>query len=185
MKFLFLLLTFIFSANAQVEVGNGGHVIRCSDSYYTQDLFDLYENHSPLAQAYPETFRNYLVMALGNLKTPLPGLYQDLKRVFKEDLRFEFTALNHAVLDTPHAQRVPDRCLVYPGAKFFKDQKKFYLNSLIWNKLDARNQAALILHEAIYYVLVLEKPRGDWYENHYDITDVVEYIIQEAFKAPF
>jgi hypothetical protein len=57
------------------------------------------------------------------------------------------------LLDTGATGNIPEGCALEPLAVFYDYQKQIIMDQEIWEKLDSRSQAGLIIHEMTYWYL--------------------------------
>ncbi|MES2803266.1 MAG: hypothetical protein V4654_12290 [Bdellovibrionota bacterium] len=165
MKFKITLFTilFVFSsdlfANAKV-IGNGGNVVACKDTggnIISIETLDLFEGRAVYGLNYKEDYTPALEQALRYsdaiskyLGSPVSAvnLSQDVKDLHA-NLRFLPPGVGLKPINDIGTIIVPKNCEIVQTINY-RDWKKIYVDSDIWNLLSETQKASLLLHEAIY-----------------------------------
>ena len=171
-RLVLVLCVYIMSAagyagNGAHVVGNGGDVIYCneSDGSVSKELFDYYE---------------WSKLSSFEVDLPSEGDYLSLVNILIERLRFyndDFADLllknldsflsEHVmvdseltdILDTNSPIVIPiSKCKLYQAINQRRPRRlgspRFLVNKKVWNAIDDKNRAGLVLHEIIYKVLI-------------------------------
>ena len=155
--FASLFLPNILLANAKV-VGNGGDVVVCTAGLVTTlETLDLFEGRAIYNLSYKEDPSPALSQALryadqisAYLGSPISAknLSADVRDVY-DNLHFLPSGVGLAPVDDIANFVVPKNCQIVQTINY-RDWKKLFVDSDIWNALSETQKAALILHEAIY-----------------------------------
>ena len=186
--FILLFLSSHFSYALIDRKGNGGDAVVCrtpQGKVLTAELLDIFESRilyglntqSPRGTDATEVAVNYL----NNLKRFSPELADYLipqVQAFMSETRFVPIAL--VDIDDSNGILLPKDCYVEQLAiqkepNFSKD-KRFTINSEIWNALDLTNKAGLILHEVLYRLAIA---RGQ--ENSLTTRYFNAFLLSESF----
>ncbi len=149
-------ISILYAGNGDV-VGNGGDVVVTKDSLELLDIYEFRAKHA-LKKLRNESadYKKILNDSLRNLShfdAKLAKQYQKrLKKLEQEIVFLEKIDLAN-IKDSQHIA-LPKGSRLKQVAHF-KDndgsgEVKLYIDKTIWNKLDAFNKAALILHEIIF-----------------------------------
>lgn len=172
-SFLILLLVSFLTppAWARISIGNGGQIVQCKDGagkVESREAFDLYEGRALFGYAYPKDSVNLdpaklalsLARKMDEAQGSIPGI-QDAERFSLAD-RVQYVLDNLQLLppgvglqptgDIREFIKIPDNC-TFEQTINFRDSKRIYANSDLWNALSPLNKAALYLHEAVYWYL--------------------------------
>lgn len=165
--FLFLILSPLVSL-AGVVNGGGGKAIVCRDKDRTiqsAQVLDLYEaQHQYGLQLLPSPITlDEAINLVGERLESLSGTRQYMMSMNREQLKEiykKFVLLGPGIglepINDSHDILRPENCEIEQLA-YFKESNIILVNQNIWSKLDPQNQAALIVHEAIYQ---LQRQRG-------------------------
>nr|WP_295905475.1 hypothetical protein [uncultured Bdellovibrio sp.] len=164
MKSLVFLAAFILSsvalANNWYDRGNAGFAILCAGETKPQvlDLYEVSERHGLVAsysnKSVPVEKAVDLLSRLDSVDPARAKIYRTWAQDFMASATF-VTSANEFV-KTPDAGLVtlPRDCkleqAVFQRNPSILNKSRYIVNSALWNKLDADNQAALIVHEVIY-----------------------------------
>lgn len=138
------------------RVGNGGDVIQCPAKVQVLDLYEAsqelqtFESH--------ETTQEIVQKVLKNIERLNPNQgrqYLNRAAEFMDEVDFKDEAKLVNIRDSKHLFKPSDReCKLKQIAIRRKDasknSKRFIISKSLWEQLDNKNQAALILHEIIY-----------------------------------
>ncbi len=159
-----------FQAQARISIGNGGQIVECKGAggEVTREAFDLYEGSALFGYAYPRDTQNLdpakLALALAAkmdaAQGSVAGVLEPEKNGFENRVRYVLDNMNflppgvglQPTGDTQEFIRLPQNC-DFVQAINFRDNKRIYVNSDVWNELSPLNRAALYLHEAVYWYL--------------------------------
>lgn len=153
--FLFTILFPILAFTESKEVGNGGAGIACfneKQELISAQLFDLWEGEILYNLKAVEDKRdvsvimNEHIQTLTRISPSAPMTYQQIEK------RIVFLPKNVGLRPINDLNEIivpPQSCKVVQIANFAKDYK-LYINTQLWELLDNRNKAALLVHEALY-----------------------------------
>ncbi len=152
---LFLILSTTAYADGN-RVGNGGDVIQCPNKV---ELLDLYESTQEL-QTFEksETTQEIVQKVLRNIERLNPNQgrqYLNRAAEFMDEVDFKNDAKLVNIRDSKHLFKPSEKeCklkqIAIRRADATKASKRFIISKDLWDQLDNKNQAALILHEIIY-----------------------------------
>jgi hypothetical protein len=161
MRFLFKLIVLtLYSCEilAGNKVGNGGNVIFCErnlNSTAPTTLLDFYENSAGL-EAVTGTANEIAEQRLLKLKAAsqkLSGQYLERLNSIWNEIDFRDDIQLTEIKDSHHLF-VPKDCnvkqIAIRKAQIEGGEKRFIFRKDLWEKLEARDQAGLILHEIVY-----------------------------------
>ncbi|HEX7673724.1 MAG TPA: hypothetical protein VF412_06110 [Bdellovibrio sp.] len=161
MKILLHIVTF-FALTSLAWAGdtkrNGGVVIKCRNSI---SVFDLYEgkvsydyNPRPANGKKHNEIVQEIINTLSAINPSRAALYQKYLTDFSKESSFAEGVEFSRIDDLGEGVPVPENCQLMQAAVQFRStnpMNRWYLFSQsIWNQLDEKNKAALILHEFIY-----------------------------------
>lgn len=149
------------------KVGNGGGAWACKlrNQIKWIEILDLFEAREEFGleqvDFYDKGFKEIVEFVKTDLQESGQGkFFKDLdfyiKKVYKS------TGFIKSVLrDTedsfyrisPEAETCPGGIVKYIQVANFIDEENLYIRKLYWSRMDEINRAALVLHEAIYFVL--------------------------------
>ncbi len=141
------------------EVGNGGNVVECEKSVELLDLFEarVLRNETFIESAKRDPFElaQDRLELLRKIDPRTAEIVAKLLKRLKTDISFESTLALGPIPDSEHVFTPEDpKCKVVQAAVFRKQpmagEKKVLFNERLWKKMDSVQQAALLLHEAIY-----------------------------------
>jgi hypothetical protein len=165
MKTLFFLFFLSFQAFANgSNVGNGGHVIKCSENYEVLDLFEGFQAGHSYFLSTPFSFRFHL-FELKKRWSSLPSVYAFLVRV---DLGYrrivEFVDYDIDLVHDYGEIVLPYGCGIVQTALLQNvggQNERLIINKTIWNKLSEYSKAALVAHEFLYREAILNTGTAD------------------------
>ena len=165
-----VILSCSFSAYASLptDVGGGGFVIKCTDELGDDHYrtFDVWEQSKMLqVDSYGlkgKNWREKVHFALNRLKRvdyPFAYAISAVTKDLEENMeRYLVKNLTFPDIKDYTDIVISKSCVKMPAAFQIKapfyGQNKFYFSSEVWGKLDEFNKASLVLHEAIYKVLI-------------------------------
>lgn len=167
MKITLPYLLFLFPVTAMAlgnRVGNGGDVVVCSQNKAIQsvELLDFYEarvfrgiDQDPalVKDTYEKTIATVLerLKRVGPQKTPW---YVTQAQLFIENALFLPSGTHLVDISDSDHLGFPDHCkveqIVVRKDPRFEEDKLYTIDSDLWNQLDAKNKAGVILHELLY-----------------------------------
>ena len=170
-RIIFAIILFCsFSAYASLptDVGGGGFVIKCTDELGDDHYrtFDVWEQSKMLqVDSYGLKGKNWkekVHFALNRLKRvdyPFAYAISAVTKDLEENMeRYLVKNLTFPDIKDYTDIVISKSCVKMPAAFQIKapfyGQNKFYFSSEVWGKLDEFNKASLVLHEAIYKVLI-------------------------------
>ena len=170
-RIIFAIILFCrFSAYASLptDVGGGGFVIKCTDELGDDHYrtFDVWEQSKMLqVDSYGlkgKNWREKVHFALNRLKRvdyPFAYAISAVTKDLEENMeRYLVKNLTFPDIKDYTDIVISKSCVKMPAAFQIKapfyGQNKFYFSSEVWGKLDEFNKASLVLHEAIYKVLI-------------------------------
>ncbi|XGC79790.1 hypothetical protein ACES2L_10660 [Bdellovibrio bacteriovorus] len=160
---LFLSLSFVSTAVAFIggdEKGNGGVVIRCTRPTLNYEVLDLFEGRAVHGidlefEEAPTYFMmvDKLIDRIARVNPSRASLYRAYLLAWVGEARMipgvDFTELPDKGWGT-----IPKGCELRQAVVQFKKANlngfKYFVNADIWESLDEKNKAALVLHEFIY-----------------------------------
>jgi hypothetical protein len=169
---LSLLITLPTLARARISIGNGGLVVACTqnDGSLTREALDLFEGRALFGYEYPQVGENIdpatlarawarrLDEAQGSIPgvsvTPDDSISQKLEYIMA-NLRFLPPGFDlELTRDTREFIKIPANCKIEQGVNF-RNPKQIYADADIWDRFTPHplNQAAMFLHEAVYWYL--------------------------------
>lgn len=154
------LLTLASFGAYAVDKGNGGGGQQCGDKV---ELYDFYEGRSPILhgidvwESDPRWSRTeYLEKALAHLKADVPyvGAYvevrlRELTALPLSDLLFDVEIPRTLDAEIP---LVETGCAYVQVANWSDRLKRIFVNKQLFQKMEARDQAGLFLHEILYRI---------------------------------
>ena len=201
-RIIFAIILFVsFAAHPTLptDVGGGGFVIKCTDELGDDHYrtFDVWEQSKMLqVDSFGLKGRDWkekVQFALDRLKRVDPPFAYAISVVIK-DLEENMERYLVKNLTFPDIKDYTDiviskSCVKMPAAFQikvpFNGQKKFYFSSEVWGKLDEFNKASLVLHEAIYKVLIDFEGalNSDFvrYFNFFISSDLMESVSREEY----
>ncbi|WP_413943638.1 hypothetical protein [Bdellovibrio sp. HCB-162] len=164
MKSLVFLSAFVLSsvalANNWYDRGNAGFAILCAGGVKAQtlDLYEVSERHGLVASYSNKSSAVEKAVDLLSRLNSLDPARAKMYRLWAQDFMGSatFVAAANEFVKTPDAGLVtlPTDCkleqAVFQRNPSILNKSRYIVNSTLWNKLDADNQAALIVHEVIY-----------------------------------
>lgn len=168
MKILSLVIVFCFGvsslalANTGSTKGNGGFVVSCQDaegpSYQTLDLFEAEKNRKFKLLKFSESnavdIALKVVAQLEEVSPRRHRLYQKQIREFYSRSAFVRNAVFTDVKDA-YPVFLPRFCKLVPTAiqtrYALPEEPRYFINEEVWKKLNPTHQAALMLHEIVYW----------------------------------
>lgn len=173
MKYL-MALTLLFVMNSSYgrivegpKVGNGGGAWGCELNQKIEwiEIMDLFEAR----EEYGLEFENFFQMKYKDIvRFAKIDLQEHVQSGFFKDLDFyiekvyKSTGFIKSVLRntedsfyrlSPEPETCPGGNIKYIQVANFLDEENLYIRKYYWKRLNEINKAALVLHEAIYYVL--------------------------------
>ena len=161
-------MSFAAHPTVPTDVGGGGFVIKCTDELGDDHYrtFDVWEQSKMLqVDSFGLKGRDWK-----------EKVHFALDRLFRVDAPFAYAILAVTKDLEENMERYLVKNLTFPDIKDYTDiviskscvkmpaafqikvpfygQNKFYFSSEVWGKLDEFNKASLVLHEAIYKVLI-------------------------------
>jgi hypothetical protein len=157
-SFTFILLIQI-AAYATNKVGNGGNVVVCkNETTSSQQVLDFYENEVTEPSSITKTNLEIAQEQVDKLKEVAPELHKQynlrLKSIlsefdYKKDVRLmDVKDSLHAF--TPASKDCNVIQTIIRKETVTSDEKRFLVDKGTWEKLNAFQQAGLIMHEMIY-----------------------------------
>jgi hypothetical protein len=155
---------------AGISIGNGGHSLACTDSSGRVgfETFDLYEGRALFGYAYPQDNPNLdpfklarsLASRMDQALTTIPGFLEEpvdnlASKVDYVRAAMKFLPPGVGLKGTGDIQEfieIPANCKFVQTVNF-RDSNLVYVNTDAWNALDRVSQAALYLHEAVYWYM--------------------------------
>lgn len=172
MKAIILIFTsLLLTSNAQarvnsiwgVNIGNGGQIMSCPSGNWT---FDLYEGRAR-GYSYPSINRDPLSYAVGlgaKVDAAIPERLRGVAARVSWVQRAMFFNKPGEILqftgDTSETLKVEDGCTLIQTV-VFRSSSDIEVSYDGWNSINSTNQAALYLHEAIYWYLRAGGVEGD------------------------
>lgn len=153
--FLIILLSVSPYANAGAISGGGGKAVVCRDAngeITSAQTLDLYEGRTFYGLNIPESDKlmkaTHIQRALAAIPPSSRGLIEAYTGIVQSGMRISY-GMELEPIDDALLIGVPKGCKAEQAANYFND-KQILVNGDIWDKMPAIEQAALILHEAIY-----------------------------------
>ena len=201
-RIIFAIILFVsFAAHPIVptDVGGGGFVIKCTDELGDDHYrtFDVWEQSKMLqvdsfglkGRDWKEKVR-FALDRLRRVDTPFAHAIS----VVTKDLEKNMESYLVKNLTFPDIKDYTDiviskSCVKIPAAFQikvpFKGQKKYYFSSEVWRNLDEFNKASLVLHEAIYKILIDFEGALDSdfvrYFNFFISSDLMNSVSREEY----
>lgn len=158
--FAFLLFLHASARADGNRVGNGGKGIECAKAGKTEvRLLDLYEAPDPIEKSLEGKTRDeILARALENLRRLAPRVGEQYARrhaVLESEIEFKADAKLTPTPDSFELSLPKDSGCGLRQIAIRRPQadaltKPFLFSKDLWDRMDARNQAALYLHEIVY-----------------------------------
>jgi len=163
-----VLISFMASqalAQGVFDRGNGGGGIKCDDKKNQKvevlDLYDMNQFGFQLDPAIPSDFNQALDFVIArfeesNDETNVANLQTELQ-AFKDEVQFVQRPLKD-IDDLGIKPKLPAQCQFVQLAtqwdeKSFMD-RYFLINEPLWNQMNGTHQAALVVHEVFYRVIL-------------------------------
>ncbi|MFN8790722.1 MAG: hypothetical protein ACK5Y2_04625 [Bdellovibrionales bacterium] len=168
MKTLALLIALLIGSNSRALAntgstkGNGGFVVSCQGaegpSYHTLDLFEAERTRKFKLLKFSESKAVDIAMkVVAQLETVSPRrsrLYQKQIREFYSRSAFVRNAVFTDVKDA-YPVYLPRFCKLVPAAiqtrYALPEEARYFINEEVWKKLSPVHQAALMVHEIVYW----------------------------------
>jgi hypothetical protein len=144
-------------------VGNGGNAIVCKENHrHSIQMLDLFEmsaiRHMTLTDFPDESTYDHVIdgvlTRLAKIDGELSKYYRDRVADFKQHATFLDHIKLSTISDNGSKTVIPENCqliqLAVQQAPKFDGDLVYVIDNEVWNILDARSKAALILHEVIY-----------------------------------
>ena len=162
--------------------GGGGKAIVCRNLFgeiKSAELLDLYEGSVEQGYKYPKSNlsseiqlrASFNKMNAGNSQLPVNKMADKVEKM----LRFIPDGTKLDPTDDSYEVVAPRNCEIEQLANFQNDQKIILVDHAIWSKLSETNQAALIAHETVYWIM---RVLGD--KNSTKSRQVVAYAFSDG-----
>lgn len=179
---LFLLFTpLVYGGD---RVGNGGDVVYCES--YPADLFFVFEEYEGNVHARIGSseldYSQKVEILISRLRKYFPvrsAYYSYLFKYFKQNVVF----LDRRLPEISDERSFPDRsnsCEIVQAAYFnwSVGQPKYFIQKIIWNKLDNDQKAILVFHELIY-----TEAAGLGHQDSYFVRQLNRMVYTGLFDA--
>ncbi|WP_413289024.1 hypothetical protein [Bdellovibrio sp. HCB337] len=188
---LFILLSVGSYANAGAISGGGGKAVVCRDAngeITSAQTLDLYEGRTFYGLDIPESDKlmrpTHIQKALAAIPLSSRGLIEaytgSVQRNMKITYGVELEPIDDALLIG-----VPRGCKAEQAANYFNDNQ-ILINGDIWDKMPSIEQAALVLHEAVYATARLSGAKDSQRSRHVvaNLFDSATAWIDPMYAAP-
>lgn len=167
------------------RVGNGGDIVHCPDH---SEILDFYESTFPAHKLTSieshEKIADEILTNLARLNPSQADQYRRRGKSMLGQIKFQANAALADIKDAKQILKPKDKaCKIEQIAirrNFaINESSRFIIDEVLWKKLDARNQAGLLLHEIIYehFYKLGEK-------DSLKARELVAYLFSDdAFKA--
>lgn len=157
LKYSFLIVLGAVTALSQTRIGNGGNVVDCSKSIQVLDLYEMDEKPKLVfekSKSYQEV-AEIVLKRLKEISTKLGTQYSERLVSIEKDIEFKEGIALSNTMDSLHIFKPEDKeCEIKQTAirreVTTSTEKKFVIDKKLWNRLDDRNKAALLIHEIVY-----------------------------------
>ncbi len=140
------------------RIGNGGNVVVCKDSI---EVLDFYEASTTIKFPGNSQHLDYQAIAeevfkrLKSVSPKLSAQYQERLKSIVHDIEFKDGVALTDVKDSFHAFKPEDKNCEVKQIAIRKEEigpkeKRFVIDTKLWDRLDSRNKSALIVHEIVY-----------------------------------
>ena len=169
--------------------GGGGLVVVCKNAkqqIVSTELLDLFEAKArgatlissfSMVSDYRVAMGRWLAMHGGRTTFESNEKIQEYLNDILSYPRTRFTRFGETLPETKDfkTEKLPKRCELKQLAYFSDDLNQLQINTEIWQRLDAQNKIALLLHEIVY--------RNERLANGAINSDYTRYLVGELFST--